>query len=170
MINIEKNEENFKKIYEYYKERIESVTYPIWEIDKICVQDKITKEKLIKQQRIKMLKQKYEHTKRVVEMIKKMNDIMNNKEFFKELSVIAGLLHDYGRRKDQNFNHVIEGFQSLVDLNLNNEAIVCLTHSFLNGGRCCNNEPAINGFYVDEEGNPKSQCTLLPDDLELVEN
>ena len=23
---------------------------------------------------------------------------------------------------------------------------------------------------LDEEGNPKAQCTLLPDDLELVEN
>lgn len=85
----------------------------------------------------------------------------------KNVALTLGLLHDYGRRKDQSFNHVIEGFQSLVDLNLNNEAIVCLTHSFLNGGRCCNNEPAINGFYVDEEGNPNFYEDTKKDDLTI---
>ena len=83
------------------------------------------------------------------------------------VALTLGLLQDYGRKINQSFNHVIEGFQSLVDLNLNNEAIVCLTHSFLNGGRCCNNEPAINGFYVDEEGNPNFYEDTKKDDLTI---
>ena len=95
------------------------------------------------------------------------SNLANLLEINKNVALTLGLLHDYGRRKDQSFNHVIEGFQSLVDLNLNNEAIVCLTHSFLNGGRCCNNEPAINGFYVDEEGNPNFYEDTKKDDLTI---
>lgn len=78
-----------------------------------------------------------------------------------------GLLHDYGRKYDHSFNHVITGFESLVDINWNNEAIACLTHSFVNGGRCSNNEHAIKGFYVDEEGNPKWKPETKKDDISL---
>lgn len=102
MINIEENKKRFRQVYERYKERIEIVPYPPEEIkksiqiDPLNIQD-ITPEQIVKQQRLKMLKQKYEHTKRVVEIIEKMNILMDNNEFFKTLSLTAGLLHDYGR-------------------------------------------------------------------------
>ena len=85
----------------------------------------------------------------------------------KNVALTLGLLHDYGRRIDQSFNHVIEGFQSLIDLGLTSEAISCLTHSFLNGGRCCNNEPAIDGFYVDEDGNYNWYPDTKKDDITI---
>lgn len=85
----------------------------------------------------------------------------------KDIALTLGLLHDYGRRIDHSFNHVIEGFQSLTDLGWNNEAISCLTHSFLKGGRCCNNEPAEKGFYLDEEGNPKWDDGVKKDDITI---
>ncbi len=44
-----------------------------------------------------------------------------------------GLLHDYGRKYNQGFKHVILGFEKLCDLGYYGEAIGCLTHSFLNG-------------------------------------
>lgn len=102
MIDIEKNKENFKQAYEKYKERIEIVPYPKDELKKARQIDPLNlqqepDEQIIKQQRLKMLKQKYEHTKRVVEKIETMNKIMNTNEFFKNLSMTAGLLHDYGR-------------------------------------------------------------------------
>ena len=79
----------------------------------------------------------------------------------------AGLLHDYGRKFNHTFSHVLEGFYALTDLGWHNEAIGCLTHSFVNGGRCSNNEPAIKGFYVDENGNPKWQDGSEKDDITL---
>ena len=78
-----------------------------------------------------------------------------------------GLLHDYGRKQNHTFKHTIIGFESLVDKNWNNEAIACLTHSFVNGGRCSNNEPAIEGFYIDETGNPKLDENIEKDDITL---
>lgn len=102
MIDIEKNKNCFKQTYEIYKERIEIVPYPKDELKKARQIDPLNiqpepDEQIIKQQRLKMLKQKYEHTKRVVEKIEKMNKIMHTNEFFKNLSMTAGLLHDYGR-------------------------------------------------------------------------
>ena len=44
-----------------------------------------------------------------------------------------GLLHDYGRKYDHGFMHPIIGFERLYDLKYYDEAIGCLTHSFLNG-------------------------------------
>ena len=69
MIDIEKNKENFKQAYEKYKERIEIVPYPKDELKKARQIDPLNlqqepDEQIIKQQRLKMLKQKYEHTKR----------------------------------------------------------------------------------------------------------
>lgn len=78
-----------------------------------------------------------------------------------------GLLHDYGRKQNHTIKHTILGFESLVDKNWNNEAIACLTHSFVNGGRCSNNEPAIEGFYIDEFGNPKLDANIEKDDITL---
>lgn len=78
-----------------------------------------------------------------------------------------GLLHDYGRKFTHTFNHVIEGFQSLIDMGWYNEAIGCLTHSFVNGGRCANNEPALEGFYVTEKGKANWKEGTLKDDMTL---
>lgn len=76
-----------------------------------------------------------------------------------------GLLHDYGRKFNHTFLHVIKGFEELVNLGWKNEAIGCLTHSFVNGGRCSNNEPAIEGFYVDENGNARWHSNTSKDDI-----
>ena len=70
-----------------------------------------------------------------------------------ETAKIFGLLHDYGRKYDHTFNHTIKGFEALVDNEWYNEATSCLTHSFVMGERCSNNEPALEGFYVDDLGN-----------------
>ena len=78
-----------------------------------------------------------------------------------------GILHDYGRKFDHSFGHTIGGFETLSSLGWDNEAIGCLTHSFVNGGRCSNNEPALEGFYLDKEGNVKWKDDVLKDDMTL---
>lgn len=78
-----------------------------------------------------------------------------------------GLLHDYGRKFDHSLKHVINGFESLIDVGWDTEAIGCLTHSFLNGGRCSNNEAAVDGFYVDENGIAKWSSGAEKDDVTL---
>lgn len=78
-----------------------------------------------------------------------------------------GLLHDYGRKFNHSFNHTIIGFEELLNIDYYPEALSCLTHSFLNGGRCANNEPALDGFYVDENGNPKWKPNSKKDDLTI---
>lgn len=78
-----------------------------------------------------------------------------------------GLMHDYGRKKEKGFNHVIYGYQELYDLDYKTESIACLTHSFLNGERCANNEKAIDGFYVDSYGNAKWMENSEFDDIKL---
>jgi hypothetical protein len=80
---------------------------------------------------------------------------------------IVGLLHDYGRKFDHTFSHTLKGFEALTDIGWDNEALGCLTHSFVNGGRCSNNEQAIDGFYVDENGNAKWQEGTEKDDITL---
>lgn len=78
-----------------------------------------------------------------------------------------GLLHDYGRKFSHSFNHVIKGYEALTELGWYDESLACLTHSFVNGGRCSNNEKAKEGFYVDEEGNPKWKEGTIKDDVTL---
>ncbi len=71
-----------------------------------------------------------------------------------------GILHDIGRKFDQSFSHTIKGFEYLVNQGLRDEAFCTLTHSFLSspvngvykGNRCANCDPAIDGFYIDENG------------------
>lgn len=77
------------------------------------------------------------------------------------------LLHDYGRKFTHTFNHTLKGFEKLSNIGWYNEAIGCLTHSFLKGGRCANNEPAIDGFYLDEEGNSHFKQDTKKDDITL---
>ena len=78
-----------------------------------------------------------------------------------------GILHDYGRKFDHSFGHTIGGFEKLTDLGWDNEAIGCLTHSFVNGGRCSNNEPALDGFYLDKYGNANWKSDVPKDDMGL---
>ena len=82
-----------------------------------------------------------------------------------------GILHDYGRKYTHSFEHVIVGFEKLIDLGWNAEAIACLTHSFVNGNRCANNEPAEDGFYVDDAGSPQWEENTVKDDItKFLEN
>ncbi len=60
-----------------------------------------------------------------------------------------GLLHDYGRKYSHTFDHVIKGFEKLIDLGLENEAKACITHSFINSGRYSNNEVPEDDFVYD---------------------
>jgi len=90
-----------------------------------------------------------------------------------------GILHDIGRKQDHNFNHTIKGYEMLIDEGFIEEATICLTHSFLaditkntfKGGRCANCDPALNGFYIDENGNPNWIEGSIKDDVtEFLEN
>lgn len=78
---------------------------------------------------------------------------------------IQGILHDYGRKVTHSFEHVTKGYEKLVDDGWENEAVVALTHSFLNGGRCASNESAEEGFYIDESGNPAWKEDAEKDDI-----
>lgn len=80
---------------------------------------------------------------------------------------IQGILHDYGRKVTHSFEHVTKGYEKLVDEGWEEEAISCLTHSFLNGGRCASNEQAEEGFYVDENGSPSWKPETQKDDITL---
>ena len=82
-----------------------------------------------------------------------------------------GILHDYGRKYTHSFEHIIVGFEKLIDLGWNAEAIACLSHSFINGNRCANNEPAEDGFYVDDTGSPQWEENTAKDDItKFLEN
>lgn len=74
-----------------------------------------------------------------------------------DVGMKLGILHDIGRKFDQSFMHTIKGYEYLCSLGYNDEAICCLTHSFLSdetskGNRSANCDPAPEGFYVNEEG------------------
>lgn len=81
-----------------------------------------------------------------------------------------GILHDIGRKKTHKFDHTIQGFELLAQENLLDEAICCLTHSFiandkLHGNRCANCDAALPGFYVDNNGKPNWDETTEKDDI-----
>ncbi|MEE3356190.1 MAG: HDIG domain-containing metalloprotein [Candidatus Weimeria sp.] len=77
-----------------------------------------------------------------------------------------GYVHDIGRWQIHSFDHALRGFEILVDQGWEAEAIGCLTHSFLNGGRCANNEEALSDFFVDPDGRPGWKEGHCPDDVE----
>ena len=80
------------------------------------------------------------------------------------LAYILGILHDYGRKYKTDMKHTIVGFESLVNIGLENLAKICLTHSHINGKRCANNEPAVEGWsYANGKSLWQSENTL--DDL-----
>lgn len=83
----------------------------------------------------------------------------------KEKAMTLAILHDFGRKIIHTLEHVIQGFEDLVSLGWENEASATLTHSFINGGRCANCDPAEDGFYIDEEGNVKWKSEEDKDDV-----
>ena len=86
-----------------------------------------------------------------------------------------GILHDVGRRFDHSFIHTIKGYEYLVDSGYEDEAICCLTHSFLpipkngeyKGNRCASCDPASEGFYIDESGEGVFEEGARKDDMTL---
>lgn len=82
-----------------------------------------------------------------------------------------GILHDIGRKYTHTLMHTVAGFEILSDEGWTDEAFICLTHSFIGnkqtnkGGRCCGCDPALPGFYIDEEGNPKFEASTTKDDV-----
>ena len=102
MIDISKNKQDLKRMYKYYKERINTVEYPEYELEKITFQerkkyDNLTDTEILKTIRTNLLTQKYNHSLRVEKITEELNEVMNNNKKFKSLSNVAGLLHDYGR-------------------------------------------------------------------------
>ena len=81
-----------------------------------------------------------------------------------------GYLHDVGRKFDHKLKHVILGFEYLINIGWYNEAFGCLSHSFLKGGRCSNNEIAIPGYSVDKNGNVVWDANVEYDDITDVLN
>lgn len=82
-----------------------------------------------------------------------------------------GILHDIGRKYVHSLLHTVAGFETLVDEGWIDESFICLTHSFIGntlthkGGRCCGCDPALPGFYVDENGNPQWTKSAEKDDV-----
>ena len=76
-----------------------------------------------------------------------------------------GILHDYGRKISHDSQHITRGYEELHDKGWNSEAIGCLTHSFLAGGRCSWNDAPEPGFYVDEYGDSHWEQGVEKDDL-----
>lgn len=74
-----------------------------------------------------------------------------------------GMLHDFGRTVTGTLEHTVRGYEILSDIGWEAEALGCLTHSFLAGGRCASNEQAESGFYVDAQGNPCWQAGAVKD-------
>lgn len=85
-----------------------------------------------------------------------------------EKAGVLAILHDYGRKYIHDFTHVIKGFEALTDLGWTEEARACLTHSFINAGRCANCDQAEDGFYIDEKGQPAWESEVLVDDITEV--
>ena len=75
------------------------------------------------------------------------------------------ILHDYGRKYDHTLGHVTKGAECLIDDNLPHAAVGTVIHSFLAGKRCANNERAVPGFYMDENGNEAWIDGTEPDDI-----
>lgn len=65
-----------------------------------------------------------------------------------------GILHDYGRKQAHNLLHIVIGYERLSDKGWNEEALACLTHSFLNGKRYAWCDQPDKGFFIDQNGNP----------------
>lgn len=84
-----------------------------------------------------------------------------------EMATKLGILHDYGRKFVHNSGHIIKGYEALVDKGWEQEAIGCLTHSFLAGGRSAWNDEPEDGFYMSTEGKPCKETNTKMDDIKL---
>lgn len=78
-----------------------------------------------------------------------------------------GILHDYGRKISQDSNHITRGYEELSDKGWNEEAIGCLSHSFLSGIRSSWNDVPEEGFFVDDEGIPRWKEGCQKDDVAI---
>ena len=78
-----------------------------------------------------------------------------------------GLLHDYGRKFAHDITHITKGYDALVSLGYEEEAVGCITHSFLGGGRCAWNDPPVPGFFVDDNGIARFEDGCEKDDVTL---
>ena len=86
-----------------------------------------------------------------------------------------GILHDIGRKFDHSFMHTIKGYEYLTQLGYKEEAVCCLSHSFLSvptkdnlkGNRCANCDPSLEGFYVDSSGTGTFREDAKRDDMTL---
>lgn len=78
-----------------------------------------------------------------------------------------GILHDFGRKISQDVNHITRGYEELSDMGWNEEALACLTHSFLAGGRCSWNDSPEDGFHVNEEGESYWELGAPKDDITI---
>ncbi len=92
----------------------------------------------------------------------KLCEILANKlNLDKDIAFNFGLLHDYGRKYDHTFHHIISGFEKLVDLGIR-ESRACLTHSFINDQRFnCNEVPDVNFSYVNDKESYTSEFDNL---------
>ncbi len=84
-----------------------------------------------------------------------------------EQATVNGIVHDIGRKQFQNWKHIITGCEYLMDQGWYSEAIACMTHSFLAGGRNCSNEKALPTFKLDEDGNEYVDADASKDDITL---
>ena len=91
-----------------------------------------------------------------------------------DISKKLGILHDIGRKITHSFGHVWEGYKYLVGHGWMEEAICCLSHSFIinpdiseYAHRCASCEPSIEGFKVSSEGMPYYENESELDDLGL---
>ena len=66
-----------------------------------------------------------------------------------------GIMHDYGRRDDFRPIHVELGAINLAKLGWLEEASGCATHNDMFGDVGYNNEPDLEGYYIDDNGDPK---------------
>ncbi len=76
-----------------------------------------------------------------LEVARVSSNIANKMGLDSDKAFRMGLLHDYGRKYEQNFKHVIIGFEKLYDLGYFEEAIGALTHSYINGNTYAIFEP-----------------------------
>lgn len=149
MIDIEENKRIFNNMYDYYYERILSVIYPEYEIQKITQAETekypyLTKLEILKKIRKTMLKQKYDHSLRVYNVVDDLNKKFNNNEEFTQLSDISALLHDYGRfMQAVLFNSFYEAENFFKENGLNGHGEVGARILFIND--------EIRNFKIDKK-------------------
>ena len=75
------------------------------------------------------------------------------------------ILHDYGRKFDHGLGHITKGAEALIDDGYPHAAVATVMHSFFAGSRCANNDRAVPGFYMDENGKECWEENAQADDV-----